>query len=259
MLLEFKIKNFRSYKEFAEFSMKADKNEDLKYSVLYYKKNNKQKKALCSSVIYGPNASGKSNIIKGLNVLKQIIISGNIRRKELGLEFIPNINSSVDEPIIFEIEFYYNGNIYRYYLSINVGNFLSDNYNRYVNEEELYVNDRIVYERKRQELKLFCNSVTKNYINHEIDNNIKSLLENSLVSTELFLVNGFKTFSKKFSQDIIRWFENKLEIREKLEDVEMVPNFNKGTIVDEFSSRIAKESGITGSEIVYSKEDDGDI
>ena len=56
-------------------------------------------KGLSSSVIYGPNAAGKTNIIGAMDVLRAIVLRGNIRNSEeksspnpaaAALELIPN-------------------------------------------------------------------------------------------------------------------------------------------------------------------------
>jgi AAA15 family ATPase/GTPase len=73
MLLEFKMKNFKSFRNLVEFKMTpAQKIKDLEYSLLKEKANNKEEKALSSSVIYGPNSSGKTNLIGGLQVFLYI-------------------------------------------------------------------------------------------------------------------------------------------------------------------------------------------
>ena len=80
MLLEFKMKNFKSFRNLVEFKMTpAQKIKDLEYSLLKEKANNKEEKALSSSVIYGPNSSGKTNLIGGLQVFKAIVLRGNIK------------------------------------------------------------------------------------------------------------------------------------------------------------------------------------
>jgi len=261
MLINFKIKNFRSYKEEAEFSLKAEKINDLKYSTFEYSINSTTKKALCSSVVYGPNAGGKTNFLKALDMLKFIVTSGSIRNREnYQLEYIPNVKSSKNEPTIFEIEFYFKDILYKYFLSINLGEFLNQDYYRQINQEILYINNKPIFKRDNKLLSLNLNSAVKKYLNKGVDNSIGAWLENSLVSTELFLVNGFKTISTILSQDILAWFENKLTIKEKLEEISMLPAPNdKKFIVDGFSNLVAKESGITGSDIIYIREDDGDI
>ena len=80
MLLEFKMKNFKSFRNLVEFKMTpAQKIKDLEYSLLKEEANGKEEKALSSSVIYGPNSSGKTNLIGGLQVFKAIVLRGNIK------------------------------------------------------------------------------------------------------------------------------------------------------------------------------------
>ena len=76
MLLNFRVSNFRSINEMVELSMVPS---DLKNPVNVVKKTNsdatknKDHYALTSAAIYGPNASGKSNIIRALHEFKEYI------------------------------------------------------------------------------------------------------------------------------------------------------------------------------------------
>ena len=80
MLLEFKIKNFKSFKEETSFKMiPAPKIKDLEYSLINKKVKGNIIKALPVAVIYGPNASGKTNIISAMDVFRSIILKGNIK------------------------------------------------------------------------------------------------------------------------------------------------------------------------------------
>jgi hypothetical protein len=64
MLLRFRVKNYKSFLEEAEFSMEAaPKQKGLDYSLSDIKIKKRIIKALSSSVVYGPNASGKTNVI----------------------------------------------------------------------------------------------------------------------------------------------------------------------------------------------------
>ena len=81
MLLELRLENFKNFKEFTDFSMVPQPEiRNLKYSVLKRKISGTREpqKALCSSVIFGPNASGKSNLIIAVEILKRIVLRGNI-------------------------------------------------------------------------------------------------------------------------------------------------------------------------------------
>ena len=64
MLLEFKTKNYKSFVDGMVFSMTpAPKQKGLDYSVFFLKAGSRSYKGLSTAVIYGPNASGKTNVI----------------------------------------------------------------------------------------------------------------------------------------------------------------------------------------------------
>ena len=78
MLIEFKIGNFKSFKEPATFSMTAVNSIRSKNKMLD-KQNifsiNKQYELIKSASIYGANASGKSSLIQGMFALKTLILN----------------------------------------------------------------------------------------------------------------------------------------------------------------------------------------
>ena len=94
MLLKFAIKNYKSFRDETVFSMEpAPKQKDLDYSVLSKKAGRKAYKGLCSAVIYGANASGKTNIIGAMEVLKNIISTGNISNHNINSPNIPELDT----------------------------------------------------------------------------------------------------------------------------------------------------------------------
>ena len=75
MLLEFKSENFKSLVEEVNFSMlAAPKQKGLDYSLFILPKNVNNIKCLCSSVIYGPNAAGKTNIFGAMDLFMQLYL-----------------------------------------------------------------------------------------------------------------------------------------------------------------------------------------
>ena len=94
MLLEFKTKNYKSFKDELVFSMTpAPKQKGLDYSVIQEKIGKNTYKGLSSAVIYGPNASGKTNIIGAMDTFRSIILRGNIRNDRDLIN--PNIASAL--------------------------------------------------------------------------------------------------------------------------------------------------------------------
>ena len=73
MLLTFKVKNYKNFKDEICLSMlPAPGQKRLEYSVLREKNN----AALCCSAIYGPNGVGKTNLIMAMADLYQIVATG---------------------------------------------------------------------------------------------------------------------------------------------------------------------------------------
>lgn len=74
MIIEFKMKNFRSYKDEAIFSFEALPEEALEDNVAKISlKNGSTIRLLKSAGIFGPNASGKSNVIWALHGLSHLV------------------------------------------------------------------------------------------------------------------------------------------------------------------------------------------
>ena len=89
MLLEFRTKNYKSFVDEMVFSMvPAPKQKGLDYSVFSMEAGRKKYRGLCSAVIYGPNASGKTNVIGAMDTLRSIVLRGNINNTD-------NVSSNV--------------------------------------------------------------------------------------------------------------------------------------------------------------------
>ena len=74
MILEFTIKNYRSFKEECCFSLLAESSKSKEDNVFEHVLANGEKlRLLKSAVVYGANASGKSNLLKAFNTLIEII------------------------------------------------------------------------------------------------------------------------------------------------------------------------------------------
>ena len=133
MLLEFTAENYKSFKERVVFSMvPAPRQKGLDYSILNEPANNKKYKALSSSVIYGANAAGKTNIIGAMDVFRAIVLRGNIRNTTGGyegnyahnlLELIPNNTLKQAKDVKFGIKFVDNNFLFTYDISFALGSF----------------------------------------------------------------------------------------------------------------------------------------
>ena len=175
MLLEFRTKNYKSFSEELRFSMTpAPKQKGLEYSILTNSVGNKKYKGLCSAVIYGPNASGKTNIIGAMDTLKAIVIRGNIDNADVSspnyasaaLELIPNCNGN-SAPTEFLIRFIDVGLLIEYSIKIDLGTFLDRDYHRRILEEKLIVNEKQIFFRS-DTLEVSLPETIRSYINRSI-------------------------------------------------------------------------------------------
>lgn len=274
MLLQFKTENFKSFLDEMDFSMTpAPKQKDLEYSILEHKIGNKTYKGLCSAIIYGPNASGKTNIISAMDVFKEIVLKGNIRNSdelrspnisEGKLELIPNNLNRYPKPTKFYIRFVEGELLVEYELKIDLGLFLDRNYQRKIEFESLRINDKTIYERTDQIEFFNLKSIEKYLINEfrENEDSAKAIARNNLNETELFLTNGFKMmFSSKIVSFILEWLEEKFiviyradaaEIKSKLDNTEGGKVFINRTTND-----AAKLFGINSNALGYVVPEDG--
>jgi AAA15 family ATPase/GTPase len=117
MLIEFKVTNYRSIKETLTFSMVANSDAEHEASHCMESGISKTLQLLRSAAIYGPNASGKTNIITALMFMRELIATSATAMRE-GQTF--NISSfRFDDtlkqaPSEFEMAFVQEGVRYQY-------------------------------------------------------------------------------------------------------------------------------------------------
>ena len=73
MLIEFTVKNYRSIKDEQVLSMVKAKGKELEDRNTFFPNTPSSVSLLRSSVIYGPNAAGKSNVVKALTEMEFIV------------------------------------------------------------------------------------------------------------------------------------------------------------------------------------------
>lgn len=115
MLIEFSTTNFRSYRERQTLSMVRGKlKDDDTHSFPFPDKANMA--LLRSAAIYGANASGKSNLIRALDTMQQVVVesAGWQRGKELPMEPYLLSTQAAQEPCEFEVSFYVSGVRFQY-------------------------------------------------------------------------------------------------------------------------------------------------
>jgi uncharacterized protein len=149
-IIEFSIENFKIFKEKITFSMSTRKSNHS------FEKNGLN--LLKTSLIYGPNASGKSTLLEAFLILRNIIINSTNNSEGANLPYHPFLLSEKNNnPTFYEVIFVLENKIFRYNFSILEGKIFTENL-----FEILFTGkDKKYFLRKEQSFKLF-NDFKKN-------------------------------------------------------------------------------------------------
>ena len=86
MLIQFSVENYLSFKDKVVFSMLAGKDKEHKEAVAEI---NEKEKYLKSGVIYGANASGKSNLLQALWFMVSYVLTSHEKQLNLPTGRVP--------------------------------------------------------------------------------------------------------------------------------------------------------------------------
>ena len=120
MLTYFKMTNFASFKDTVEVSFKANKSTP--QTDLFCTLPNGQKISKVISVL-GANASGKSNLLKGLTFLRWIMLSSFRSLDSTDkIPYLPFVfmEEEADQNSTFEMECFINNIFYKYMIEVNI-------------------------------------------------------------------------------------------------------------------------------------------
>lgn len=138
MLMGFKVRNFRSFKELQHFSMLSGKVRNNENHIIEKNKH----KILKFSGVFGANGSGKSNLILAISI-GQTLISKGINTL-INNQYYRGVEDLKDKDSYFEYELALNDKLYSYGFEINI-------YKREIVSEWLIdmtkTKERIIFER----------------------------------------------------------------------------------------------------------------
>ncbi len=189
MLIEFRVGNFLSFKDIVTLSMLAAPiSEHQGTSVFSIRKF----ELLKSLVIYGANASGKSNLLKAMSFMKWFIINSSKETQATESIKIESFRLSAEtenKPSFFEIEFICEQKKYRYGFELN---------------KESVHSEWLFFVPSRQEARLFVReedkiSVGTTYFKEGLG------LEDKTRPNALFL-SVVAQFNGEIATKILKWF-----------------------------------------------------
>ncbi len=191
MLISFSFENFYSFKDEQEFSMIASNRKELFNCEENVCSIGEDLELLKSAVIYGANASGKSNLLKAFDFFKNLIFRSIGDNVIIGfLPFLLNKETQLKNAW-FELSFFLKNKIYRYGFELSKDEII---------EEWLYVKEQReskVFYRKKDDI--------------EITDKYKILLElknKKMVRKNSLLLNLAAQFNDPTCNEIINWFLN---------------------------------------------------
>ena len=195
MLIDFAVENWMSFRDKTKYSMVAGRERQHRERVPRIKKYNMR--VLPVSVIYGGNASGKTNFFKALNFAKNLILKGTQPEGMIQVEPFRLDSTYATRPSSFFFTLLIDEQLYEFSFAVT---------SRAVIEEKLVCisssSERVLYHRKTDDIS-FDSSLAKNQFLHFAFQGTRN--------NQLFLTNSVTQNVKTF-KPVYDWFMNKLEL-----------------------------------------------
>lgn len=203
MIIEFKVKNFLSFRDEQILSFEASSDKHLEdYHCI---KVDEDVKVLRICMIYGSNASGKSNLLLALDFLRKICLETKERNAKTGFFPFGFDQGTKNEPGYFEISIYAKGKKYVYSVSIDA---------TFVHEEKLVyfpsAQPALIFH--RQYLKATDDYILKTGSKIKV-NPIELAVLKSNTLNNMTLISGFSKTNIKFPElsNVYNWFNDTLK------------------------------------------------
>lgn len=183
MLVRFVASNFLSLKEDVEFNMLTGDFDTHKHHVYQAGKV----EVLKAAAIYGANGAGKSNLVKAIGFLQELVQKGAITTSVNSKKFKLD-PACKEKPVQLEIEFFTNSELYSYGVVIN---------GSIIVEEWLYTlggvkEERLIFERKVDSVDKLRLTFAKEYRETQKQQLLIELLQENLLEEDQLLLGKDK-------------------------------------------------------------------
>ncbi len=203
MLVNFSVQNFRSIKDKVTLSFEAAKSDELEdYYILEPQKG---VRLLKLGLIYGANASGKTNVLKALDYLRNFVLepADKKTKKNSIIPFLFDDNTPKG-PSIFSLEFYEEEIKYLYELELNNDCVIREELRNFAPKKAI-VFKRVTNQEKQLSTITFGGKI-------DVNKSQKTILEaNTLWNNSV--LGGFLKTNIEFVelQNVINWFRKVLK------------------------------------------------
>ncbi len=201
MLLQFSVKNFKTFKEKATLSLVASGyDKDTRESDNVHHDVQFNLRLLKSAVVYGANASGKSKLFEALMFMKRFVMTSS-KESQIGdeIEVEPFLLNSETEnlPTEFEVVFVFKNVLYRYGFEADRKNVVS---------EWLY------YKPNTKEIELFYRYGDKIDTHSRNFSKGNTIIKEGLLRNNSLLVSVSAQFNDAISIEVFDWFKSLITI-----------------------------------------------
>lgn len=196
MLLQFSIKNFRTFKDKATLSLIASNyDKDTREVENVFENKTFNYRLLKSAVIYGANASGKSKLLEAIAFMRHFAINSSKESQKgesIDVEPFRLSNETENEPSEFEIIFLFKGELFRYGFEAT---------------KEKIVSEWLYHKPKTKEIELFYRD-ENSFDTHERNfSKGTTVVKEGLVRDNALLVSVAAQFNEKTAITVIDWFK----------------------------------------------------
>lgn len=196
MILQFSIKNYRTFKESAVLSFIASNyDKDTRENENIYYNEKFGLRLLKSAVIYGANASGKSKLLDAFAFMRHYVINSSKEgQKGDKIDVHPfKLNTETEnQPSEFEIIFIYKDVQYRYGFEAT---------------KTKVVSEWLFHKPKTKEIELFYRDNNKFDTHGRSFSKGKTVIKEGLVRDNALLVSVAAQFNDKTSINVLDWFK----------------------------------------------------
>lgn len=197
MIVDFTVRNYRSIKNACTLSMMAANLKDEQKNSVIVPGEKENISLLKSCAVYGANASGKTNIIRALETLRDFVVDSNRLRIGDVIPFYEPFEldrNYQNAPVSFELEFYGKNKVrYRYSVSFTL-------------EEVLF--EELVFFPKKQQSRLFLRKKGESIKFGPYLKGRKKNIEIELLPNNLFLSKAANSNHEQLKDIYIFFLEN---------------------------------------------------
>ncbi len=196
MLLQFSIKNYRTFKDKATLSLIAsnyDKDTRRQENIVINEKFGLR--ILKSAVIYGANASGKSKLLDAFAFMKYFVLNSSKESQKgepIAVEPFRLSTETESEPTEFEIIFIHDNILYRYGFEAT---------------KESIVSEWLYYRPRTKEVELFYREGSTSNTHQRSFNKGYTIVKEGLVRDNALLVSVSAQFNEKTAINVLDWFK----------------------------------------------------